>query len=286
VKTEWRKVWGWIVNAAYLLAAVGCFGLALYSIWLDRAGSAGVAATFAVAFLFLRHLPIIESFKAFNMEAKFARRVDEFDKLLAYIRSVAEVTSELLYMQLGYSGRWMSIDWDRKREFMGQLDRNLSQLGVDDNFIREAKRPVLNFASADLYSVFRGTAQTLSTRLRQEVVERQRAIQQAGPIDPSNPEWLALHERNGALLIPHQEYGDFSRRTSLENMCQVTSEVLEKVPWPPRERAILDAISKEIGELATACWEQGTVTPEAEAYIKRYGENQEDRLKEMEKDMT
>jgi hypothetical protein len=285
VKTRAQRAWGWIINGIYVIAAIACFGLSIYSIWLDRAGSAGVAATFAVAFLFLRHLPVIESFKAFNMEAKFARRVDEFDRLLAYIRSAAEATSRLLYLQLGYSGRMSSIGWGKKREVIEQLDQNLIELGVQGDFITRAKRPVLNFASWDLYSVFRGSAQVLSRRLRQDIAQLQKSITKQGPIDPTNPEWNDLHQRNLALLVPEQDVGDMSGPTSLENVSLLTIEVLDKVPWPPRERALLETIAKEVAQLSRGCWEQGTITLEAQAYIERYTRNDEGRLKEMEKDV-
>jgi hypothetical protein len=282
MKTRLQRAGDWAANAAYLLAAIACFGLSIYSILLDRAGSAGVAATFAVAFLFLRHLPVIESFKAFNMEAKFARRVDEFDKLLAYIRAAAEVTSRLLYLQLAYSGRMASIDWGRKREFIEELDRNLVELGVDSAFIKTAKRPILNFASWDLYRVFSGNAHVLSERLRHEIAQAQHAITKGGPINPSDTEWNELHQRQLALIVPHPAFGDMSGPTPLEDIGSVTGEVLGKVPYPPRERALLEQIAHEIEALAVACWEGGTVTVEAQSYIERYGRKDGDRLSELE----
>jgi hypothetical protein len=267
VKTKLQRGWDWATNATYLLAAIGCFALAIYSIWLDRAGSAGVAATFAVAFLFLRHLPIIESFKAFNMEAKFARRVDEFDKLLAYIRSAAEVTSKLLYLQLAYSDRMASIDWGRKRELIEELDQHLAHLGVEPNFIQTAKRPLLNFASWDLYRVFHGNAHVLSERLRHDIAQAQHAIFGGGPIDPAHPEWNELHQRQLALIVPHLQFEDMSGPTPLEDMGNVTREILDKVPYPPGERALLEKIAAEVEQLAAACWKRGTITPEAQSYM-------------------
>jgi hypothetical protein len=286
VQSWHQKTLRWLTDALYVVAAIGCFALAIYSIWLNRAGSAGVAATFAVAFLFLRHLPIIESFKAFNMEAKFAKRVDESEKILSYIRSAAEVSSKLLYMQLGYLNRMASITWGRKRELMGQLDANLQQLGVDGQFIQDAKRPVLNFATWDLYSVFRGSADALLAKKRDKITRRQKEIQSGGPIRADDPEWNELHQRRQELILPRDDFEDMAGPTKLENVGELIEQVLKGNFWTEDDLTILRLVGSEVEKLAQACWAQGTVTPEAEAYIEQFGGRNDDRLQAFQRQLS
>lgn len=280
---DWaRSAWPSILDGLYVVAALGCFVLTIYSIWLDRAASAAVAATLAVAFLFLRHLPIIESFEAFNMKAKFARRVDESERLLGYIRSAAEATSRMLYLQLGFLNRMSDIGWTKRRELIEQLDQNLTQLGVDQDFIRISKRPLLNFVSRDIYAVFRGSADMLANRLRQVVVDRQNEISSTGPVAANDAEYNELNRRFQALHLGPWEFGDMSGQSRLEDMPSMTKEILERLEWPDSDRAKLETIAKEVEELSAACWSQGTITPEAQDYIERYGETTDLRLNALE----
>jgi hypothetical protein len=274
------------LDVGYVGAALGCFGLTIYSIWLDRAASAAVAATLAVAFLFLRHLPIIESFKAFNMEAKFARRIDESEKLLGFIRSAAEATSRMLYVQLGFLNRMSDVGWAKKRELIEQLDRNLTAIGVEDAFIRDSKRPFLNFVSRDLYAVFRGSADVLANRMRQTLVERQNEISSTGPVPADHSEYNELNRRIQMMHLGIWKFGDMSGQTRLENMPSMTKEVFDRLEWSDLDRQKLQVIASEVEELSAACWSQGTITPEAQAYIEQYSERTDLRLNALEEGVT
>jgi hypothetical protein len=202
--------------------------------------------------------------------------------LLAYIRSAAEATSRLLYIQLGYSGRMASISWARKRELMTQLDENLSELGVDAEFIERAKRPVLNFAIWDLYAVFRGTAQTLVGRQLEPIAGRMNEIQSGGPIRADDSEWNELNEQRLRWTLPREELEDMAGPTRLQNVGGLIDDLLNRLPWTPQDKAALAQVGEEIETLAAACWKEGTVTPEAENYVKLYGHRNDDRLKELE----
>ena len=277
-----RKAAQITVSAVYIVLAIGCFALAIYSILKDRAASAGVAASLAVAFLILKHLPIIESFKAFNMEAKFVRRVEDAERLLGYIRSAAEATSRMLYLQLAFLNRMSDVGWAKKRELIEQLDQSLAELGVNEEFIRVSKRPFLNFVSRDLYAVLRGSADTLANRMRQSLVDRQNEISSKGPVPAGDPEYYELNRKIQTLYLGPWEFGDMSGKSRLEDMSAMTKEILEHLEWSDSDREKLETIASEVEKMSANCWSEGTITPDAEAYIRKYAQRTDIRLEEIE----
>lgn len=273
--------WRWVVDATYVIAATASFGLAFYSVLLDRAASAGIAASFCIAFLFLRHLPVIESFKAFNLEAKFARRVDEFDRLLGYVRGTAELSSKMLYSQLAWIDRMGSMGWSKKREFMSEMDNHLVELGVSPEFLAIAKRPILNIATYDLFAILRNSAQYFLGKKRKAIAQQMQAIQQRGPIAAGDAEWNSLHREHSVLVMSETDVGDLSEATPLADLGAFSERFLAQWSWSEQEQSVLAVIRDEIVDLASGCWRQGTVTKAAEDYIAAYRHPDDKRLKEL-----
>jgi hypothetical protein len=273
--------WRWVVDATYIMAATASFGLAFYSVLLDRAASAGIAASFCVAFLFLRHLPVIESFKAFNMEAKFARRVDEFDRLLGYVRGTAELSSKMLYSQLAWIDRMGSMGWSKKREFMSEMDSHLVELGVSPEFLAVAKRPILNIATYDLFAILRDSARFFLGKRRKGIAQQMQTIQERGPIAADDAEWNNLHRQQLALAMPETDVGDLSEATPLADLGAFSERFLARWSWSEQEQSVLAIIRDEVVDLASGCWQQGTVTKAAEDYIAAYRHPDDKRVKEL-----
>lgn len=143
-----------VIAIAVWLAVPALFSLTVYSVWMDRAASAAVAGAFTLAFVILQQLPIIERFKIFTLEATFARRVDEAERLLGSIRETAEVHSRMLYWQLGKGDRMTSMPWVLKRKLTVEFDTLLQRLGLTDPEITALKAPLLHTIKLDLFRVF------------------------------------------------------------------------------------------------------------------------------------
>jgi hypothetical protein len=165
---------------------------------------------------------------------------------------------------------------------MEEMDSNLVELGVDPQFIEDAKIPVLNFAARDLYVIFRGTADALLRRHLERLAERMNVISAKGPIDPSDTEWNELTRLQAELALPRDDFGDMTATTRLRNVSELIQQILNKPWWTADDRSKLQFVGAEVEKLVVDCWSGGTITPEAETYIEKYGFRNDDRLKELE----
>lgn len=267
-------------TATWLSVAV-TFGLTSYSLLLDRTASAAVAATFTLALVIFKQLPIVESFKVFSLEAKFIRRIDEADKLLGRVRASAEVSSRLLYHQVALGDRMSSMTWATKRAMASDFDELLASLEVPPETIAELKRPLLHIINLDLFRVFEYSARDRMQKQFKPASNALNAYTGGRPIDPADPEYIRLlGEMRGAKLA-FETTEDILDDGRLDDMDQITARLIEGTPLPVADRGKLEIIRREVIEHAKACRAFGNITPEAEEYLNLYSRRVDTRVKEL-----
>lgn len=270
-----------LIAVGVWVAIPALFCLTVFSIWMDRAASAAIAGAFALAFVILRQLPIVESFKIFTLEAKFVHRLGEYEELLRHIRSTAEVSSLLLYRQIANAGRLSSMKWSTKREMIKDLDGLLNDLGISTDTRDKAKWPFLHIICLDLYRVFENA---VAYRLKIYADSAGQAVNIYGAgraIDAGDTEYLQLIENRNRLVLPFVTTYDIMDDGRLDDMDKITRLLIAGTPLPEVDKERLEQVRLEVIALASACRAAGTITDEAEVYIDRYSPRNDTRGKEL-----
>ena len=145
---RWREpVEAFVTTRLAGLAIVICFVSAIVLAFLDKAGSAGVVAGLLVVLLLLRHLPEMESFKAFGIEAKLTQRLQEADAVLRTLRRLAMGSANLTYSTLGWGSRMRGLRYSQKQKLADEVDAVLTDLGTSPETVSLLKRDYLLFAA-------------------------------------------------------------------------------------------------------------------------------------------
>lgn len=270
-----------VLATATWLAVAATFSLAAYSLLLNRTATAAVAATFTLALVIFKQLPIVESFKVFSLEAKFIRRIDEADKLLGRIRSSAEVSSRLLYHQVALGDRMASMPWATKRAMTADFDELLASLGVPAETIADLKKPLLHIINLDLFRVFEYSARDRMQKQFKRASDALDAYRGGKAIDPADPEYVRLLSEMRGAKLTFETKDDLLDDGRLDDMDQITTRLIDGAPLPASDREKLDIIRREVVEHAKACRALGNITPEAELYLNSYSRRVDSRVKEL-----
>lgn len=251
------------------MVAIGLmFGLAAYSLYLNRTASAGVAAAFMLALILVQQLPILESFEVLTLKAKFRAQIDEAAVLLGHLKESAQVSARSTCLQLAYMNRMGDLGWDRKRKILGDIDGQLRRLGVPEPEIAETKRPFINMLTFDLGKVLEHSVQL---RLRQYGNELDKLYQQRFS------EGIRDHEGHNKFLqwkrgfsLPSSVLYDPLGRADFDNLRGLLEPWFEALPVSKADQDSMRPVLDEVVAIAEACWAAGTVTAEAEAYLDQY----------------
>lgn len=258
----WLKIIGLAAAAVFLIEAG-------YLAFIDKPGSAAIAAGTSVALLVLILLPHLESFEALGVKAHFRKQVAEADKLLEDLRSSAMVSATLVFHQLAWMNRWAAPSWEEKKELATLADALLERMHVDKPEIQRVKEPFLRFIELDLYRVFLSAAQVKLDDVRLSA-QRKHDQHFTGPIrvdDPVHQEWLKERERLNYEIprLPLPGRGDDVK------MKDLVSSVLANFPARDDDLATLEKLGSEITALSEGVRDAGTITPAAEEFLDKFG---------------
>ncbi len=271
----------WFIRIVFGFSIAASFALTAYSIWLDRTGTATVAAAFTLALVLLQQLPVIESFEAFTLKVKMSNRIDQFDQLLGFLRRHASLSSKLTYIQLAFMDRMGSIGWSKKRDLLNDFDQLLRSMNVKADEIDSYKRPFLNLVSFDLFRVFENAAAHVS---REQFAAGEKALQDyvgGRSIDPNDIHYNQLLAERNRFSFEITKFDAVLEDARLSEICPLMRSRLDGAALATKEKVALTTILSEVEALAQQCWTQGTVTLETESYLDRYGRRTNTRIDEL-----
>lgn len=264
----------------YGIGVVIMFGLAAYSLYLNRPAAAGVAAAFMLALILVQQLPILESFEILSLKAKFRAQLDEATELLAHLRDGARASARSTYLQIAYMNRMGSIGWRRKRQILEDNDRQLRKLEVPEDEILELKRPFLNLLTFDLGRIFERAAKERVQQYRTAADKIYQERHGARAMRADDAAYRSFTAWQRSLCPPESKLSDPLGRIDFDRPRALLEPWLAALPIPAADHDRLAEIMNEVIDLIEACWRAGTVTNEAEAYLKKYGpdDREVDRL--------
>lgn len=266
-----------VFSFAGVAGIVGMFGLACYSLYLNRTASGTVAGSMTLALVLVRQLHLLESFEILSLKAKFAARVNEAEKLLAFIRRSTTVSSKISYVQLAFMNRVGDIGWARKRSLLNDVDTLLREMNVPEAEIKGMKVPFLNLVSLDLSRVFEHSVNELMKPLRNAAEAEIRAYPRQ-PIASGDPQWSALLAKQRSFSRSPIKWPDALGNENLANIGDILTSWFSDIEMDVAARRKAQRILAEVIELSQGCWVAGSVTPEAENYLKLYSGNTNTRL--------
>jgi hypothetical protein len=148
----WTKLLAWphlLKTTAGVLLIITVI-LALF----DRVAAGSlVAALFVVVALF-EFLPQMESFAAFGIKAQWRKKLDEAEEILEKLKQSTKASAQLGYYLLGWGSRMGGRTASKKRDVADQIDKALTNLGVDPDTLATFKRDYLFFVGYDLFQAF------------------------------------------------------------------------------------------------------------------------------------
>lgn len=241
-----------------------------------------MAAALSLALIVLEKLPILESFKAFSMEARFNRRIEEFDRLFNDLQFSFRASARFQFAHMAWMNRLGSMSWESKRDMIADLDAVLERLEIDADQATALKGPFLSLLAFDLFNVFDSV---VASRMRKHQALANEALSQyhAGkPIDPSDDEYQRLRGVAQRYRFQNVEWSsDPSNDPRLADMATLTRDRLQDMPLPDEEKEKIEAVRREVVTLANDCWEQGTITPDAQQYLDKYRGQKMERTTEL-----
>lgn len=266
-----------VFSFAGVAGIVGMFGLTCYSLYLNRTASGTVAGSMTLALVLVRQLHLLESFEILSLKAKFAARVNEAEKLLAFIRRSTTVSSKISYVQLAFMNRMGDIGWARKRSLLNDVDTLLREMDVPEPEIKGMKVPFLNLVSLDLSRVFERSVNELMRPQRNAVEAEIRAYSRQ-PIAGDDPQWSVLLAKQRSLSRSPIKWPDALGNENLANIGDILTPWFSDVEMEVAARRKAQRILAEVIELSQNCWVEGSITPEAENYLKLYSEDNNARF--------
>jgi hypothetical protein len=204
-----------------------------------------VAALFVVVALF-EFLPQMESFAAFGIKAQWRKKLDEAEEILEKLKQSTKASAQLGYYLLGWGSRMGGQTTGMKRDVAEQIDKALTNLGVDPDTLAIFKRDYLFFARFDLFQTFGAIA---SWNIR------------ANNLSPKPPRIN--------LLEAEFEPGGIVFRSFCHDR-------IPKADLPPEDAAILGTFADQVADIDEECRRTGRVTDEAIKLID--ARRTEDRL--------
>jgi hypothetical protein len=240
----WTKLLAWphlLKTTAGVLLIIAVI-LALF----DRVAAGSlVAALFVVVALF-EFLPQMESFAAFGIKAQWRKKLDEAEEILEKLKQSTKASAQLGYYLLGWGSRMGGQTTGMKRDVAEQIDKALTNLGVDPDTLAIFKRDYLFFARFDLFQTFDAIA---SWNIR------------ANNLSPKPPRIN--------LLEAEFEPGGIVFRSFCHDR-------IPKADLPPEDAAILGTFADQVADIDEECRRTGRVTDEAIKLID--ARRTEDRL--------
>jgi len=111
---------------------------------LDRVAAGSlVAALFVVVALF-DFLPLMESFAAFGIKARWRKKLDEAEATLEQLKQSTKASAQLGYYLLGWGSRMGGRTAGKKQDVADQLEKALTSLGIDTDTLATFKRDYLS----------------------------------------------------------------------------------------------------------------------------------------------
>jgi hypothetical protein len=221
-----------------------------------------VAAMFLVSTLFI-YLPRIEYIKAFSVEARLTRTLDDAENLLKRLKSLVSSTSKQAIIQIAWMNRMGSLSYAEKAISIAEIDKLMQASAFDPDEVLEVKRPFLSMVGTDLYGIFK---RVLDLRIKEaaNLIRLEQAAIFPGNVDPSSPEfarWNALKQEINEL----QEQNASASAMKIHPR-EYATWLVAQIPASPRldgDRAKLRELADRIIEIFNGCLKAGTISPEA-----------------------
>ena len=179
--TEPTSHWGKAFKAfVFFIGAVACFGLTLWLAYVDKVTAATLMAGMFIVMMLFQHLPEMESFKAFSIEAKMRSTLSEAKDVLEGLKAAALMSGKIAYHNLGWQSR-MAHPIRKKQALANEVDEFLKSAGVNPEEITKVKYQYIRFLLFDLDQTLR----SCTRRLLNEQLSRlqTRASAPSGPMD-------------------------------------------------------------------------------------------------------
>jgi hypothetical protein len=227
-----RELWTKLLAWPYLLKATAgvLLIIAVILALFDRVAAGSlVAALFVVVALF-EFLPQMESFAAFGIKAQWRKKLHEAEEMLEKLKQSTIASAQLGYYLLGWGSRMGGQTTGLKRDVADQIDKALTNLGVDPETLAIFKRDYLFFARFDLFQTFDAIA---SLNIKENKQSPKPMID---------------------LLKQLQQGIDF------RSLCQGR---IPKADLPPQDAEILGKFADQVADIDEECRRSGRVTDEA-----------------------
>jgi hypothetical protein len=149
-----KSLWQLLKANLLKFTAAGLLVVAVILALLDKVAAGSlVAALFVVVALF-HFLPEMESFAAFGIKAKWRKQLDEAEEILERLKQTALASAHLGYYLLGWGSRMGGQRAGKRRDVADQIDKAVTNLGIDRDTLASWKRDYLFFARYDLFDTF------------------------------------------------------------------------------------------------------------------------------------
>ncbi|MDF1635529.1 hypothetical protein [Mycoplana sp. MJR14] len=249
------------------IGALVAVGVAIHLALNDKSASASVMAALAAGFAALYFLPLIDSLEVFGLKAKLRERIDDADRLLSTIRKNAIVSAEITAAQVSWLGR-KGPSWNERRLWIDAIERHLVDLGVDDREIAQIKRPVLNFLSFDLYSIFN---KVVIERLQFHIKAFDKAI--LDRCAKHGAEDVELASMRAALSDELHALPEVWADSQIAQLEQIVQRRLGPLSLTTEEKQTLLAYAADFIRISDTVQATATLTDEALDLVRRHHEN-------------
>ncbi len=243
--------------AAILLLAGAIFEAVMH----DIASASCLAALFLVTAV-LFHLPLLESMKAFSVEIKLRKSIDQAENIISRLRALSAVNAKGIFMSLGWANRLGSPTAQTKQSILAELEKQLEVCGFGLQDRRQMAEQFVRLVGIDLFRTFERTRDRLLEWKLKELNKRVIAEQtdEAGRALINFQDTQTALARDRAALSPYERLQSYNFEESIRNAIPetlLTEDELEK----------LRAFGNEISALYRECVARGTLSENTARFL-------------------
>lgn len=237
-------------KAAAFITAAAFILLALYSLWLDRSASAGVAAAIALALLLLQNVAILESFEVLTLKVKLRAQVDVASNVIDLMRESALISARFTYDQMAL----LPADhagWASRKDQLEAVEALLDRLDIGSERRLAMKGKLLGRLASDL-----------STSFTDAVVDR--SNEYARSVLPRAGRQGDIFSRTSAVFL--NRHLDANEQVTLADLSvprPAMQQWFDRVPFLERDRAAFQSVLEHVSSLIEEVYATGRITQAA-----------------------
>jgi hypothetical protein len=238
-----------ILAVFFACTAVVTLSRGVYLICFGQSAAVGPLLVVSLVATLLFYFPQLELLKAFGVEAKVKKSIDDAKEVIKILRKQAESAAKATYALVAYSNRYEGLTPQGKQQIIDDTDDVLESLGTSKEDVRNLKGPYLASVGYDLKDVFESILKSYIQCSELDIEGRKK--------------WLSDLDDGGWLQL--------ERIKEMKGQ-QLGAALVRSIPTMITEsesRSQFEQLGRKLGQIFADCLNRGGYTEESLAFLEK-----------------